>query len=160
VDLTYETDYLGAGPDSLKELAEGKGAFAEVLEKAEKPMIILGSGVLVQHQPDALIAMPELLEFRRIWPFFPFRHELKGPDVEIAPVWIRGVGPLPKDPVIVRVHVHGDVREDPGRDIPAESPDNGVSYLLSAGLGVRSQGDDSQCRGQGAARAPGCLSAG
>ena len=57
VDLTYETDYLGAGPDSLKELAEGKGAFAEVLEKAEKPMIILGSGVLARADGDALLAL-------------------------------------------------------------------------------------------------------
>jgi NADH-quinone oxidoreductase subunit G len=57
VDLTYQTEYLGAGPDSLKELAEGKGAFAEVLEKAEKPMIILGSGLLAREDGEALLAL-------------------------------------------------------------------------------------------------------
>ena len=52
VDLTYPYDYLGAGPDSLAEIAEGKGSqggsFAEILEKAERPMIILGMGALAR----------------------------------------------------------------------------------------------------------------
>jgi NADH-quinone oxidoreductase subunit G len=50
VDLTYEFDHLGAGPDTLKELADGKGTFAEVLKSAEKPMIIVGMGAL--SRPD------------------------------------------------------------------------------------------------------------
>ncbi len=57
VDLTYDLDYLGAGPETLKELAEGKGAFAEVLEKAEKPMIILGSGALTREDGEAVLAL-------------------------------------------------------------------------------------------------------
>ncbi|RDD62157.1 NADH-quinone oxidoreductase subunit NuoG [Ferruginivarius sediminum] len=50
VDLTYEVEHLGAGPETLKELADGKGAFAEVLKSAEKPMVIVGMGAL--SRPD------------------------------------------------------------------------------------------------------------
>jgi NADH-quinone oxidoreductase subunit G len=45
VDLNYPVKYLGAGAETLNELAEGKGAFADVLSKAQNPMIILGAGV-------------------------------------------------------------------------------------------------------------------
>jgi len=44
VDLNYPYKYLGAGPETLEELAKGKGAFADVLSKAQNPMIILGPG--------------------------------------------------------------------------------------------------------------------
>jgi NADH-quinone oxidoreductase subunit G len=43
-DLNYPYKYLGAGPETLEELAKGKGAFADVLSKAQNPMIILGPG--------------------------------------------------------------------------------------------------------------------
>jgi len=46
VDLNYPTKYLGAGPETLAELADGKGAFADVLKNAKNPMIILGMGAL------------------------------------------------------------------------------------------------------------------
>ncbi len=46
VDLNYPARFLGSGPDTLAELASGKGAFAEVLSKAQNPMIILGQGAL------------------------------------------------------------------------------------------------------------------
>ncbi|MBI3440437.1 MAG: NADH-quinone oxidoreductase subunit G [Proteobacteria bacterium] len=46
MDLNYPTKYLGAGPETLEELLNGKGAFADVLSKAQNPMIILGAGAL------------------------------------------------------------------------------------------------------------------
>ncbi len=46
IDLNYPSKYLGAGPETLAELASGKGAFAEVLSKAQNSMIILGPGAL------------------------------------------------------------------------------------------------------------------
>lgn len=46
MDLNYPTKYLGAGPETLEELLNGKGSFAEVLSKAQNPMIILGAGAL------------------------------------------------------------------------------------------------------------------
>ena len=57
VDLTYQTDYLGAGPETLKEVAEGRGAGAEMLEKADKPMLILGMGTLARPDGAAVLAL-------------------------------------------------------------------------------------------------------
>jgi NADH-quinone oxidoreductase subunit G len=44
VDLAYPYEHLGAGPDTLAEIANGKHAFADVLKAAGKPMIIIGQG--------------------------------------------------------------------------------------------------------------------
>jgi NADH-quinone oxidoreductase subunit G len=46
VDLTYPVEHLGNGLESLAELASGKGSFAEVLAKAERPLIIVGEGAV------------------------------------------------------------------------------------------------------------------
>ncbi len=43
-DLSYPTTYIGAGPESLKDLVAGKHSFAEILKDANKPMIIVGAG--------------------------------------------------------------------------------------------------------------------
>ncbi len=61
VDLTYQTQYLGAGPETLKELAEGRHPFAEVLEKAAHPMLILGSGALARADGPAILALARAL---------------------------------------------------------------------------------------------------
>ncbi len=45
LDLTYPYAHIGAGPDSLTELSNGKHSFADVLKNAQKPMIIVGPGV-------------------------------------------------------------------------------------------------------------------
>src|SRR5690606_5549419 len=45
-DLTYPCSYLGEGLETLAELASGKGDFAEVLNKAERPLIIVGEGAV------------------------------------------------------------------------------------------------------------------
>ena len=57
VDLTYPTTYIGAGPDSLKDLIAGKHSFAEVLKKAQNPMIILGAGALMREDGPAIQAL-------------------------------------------------------------------------------------------------------
>ena len=44
VDLTYGAEHLGAGPDTLTELVEGKHSFAKALADAERPLIIVGAG--------------------------------------------------------------------------------------------------------------------
>lgn len=51
-DLTYPYDYIGAGPESLEEILSGKHPFAKTLQKAERPMLILGMGAL--RREDAL----------------------------------------------------------------------------------------------------------
>ncbi|WP_127143662.1 NADH-quinone oxidoreductase subunit NuoG [Pelagibacterium montanilacus] len=45
-DLTYDYTYLGAGIQSLTDLAGGKGDFAEVFKTAKRPMVIVGEGAL------------------------------------------------------------------------------------------------------------------
>jgi len=48
VDLTYDTEYLGAGPQTLAEIADGAHPFCETLKAAERPMLIVGPGALAR----------------------------------------------------------------------------------------------------------------
>ena len=63
VDLTYAYDYLGAGAESLANLAKSK--FAEALKAAERPLILIGAGALAR--PDgaviAALAAKAAIEF-------------------------------------------------------------------------------------------------
>ena len=45
-DLTYDYEYIGAGADTLKDVSDGSHKFAQVLAKAERPLIIVGQGAL------------------------------------------------------------------------------------------------------------------
>ncbi|ODT69782.1 MAG: NADH-quinone oxidoreductase subunit G [Pelagibacterium sp. SCN 63-23] len=45
-DLTYGYEYLGAGFETLLDLANGQGAFAETLKHAQRPLIIVGEGAV------------------------------------------------------------------------------------------------------------------
>jgi NADH-quinone oxidoreductase subunit G len=54
-DLTYDYDYLGAGPDSLSGLDYSK--FAEVLKAAKQPLMILGAGLFARKDGAALAAL-------------------------------------------------------------------------------------------------------
>jgi NADH-quinone oxidoreductase subunit G len=56
-DLTYGYDYLGAGPDTLAELAAGRHAFADTFKKAQHPLILLGSGALARPDGAAVAAL-------------------------------------------------------------------------------------------------------
>ena len=56
-DLTYPYDYLGAGPETLAELAAGKHSFAETLKNAERPLIIVGAGALARPDGAAVAAL-------------------------------------------------------------------------------------------------------
>ncbi len=57
VDLTYPSSYLGAGPRTLQEIADGSHAFADVLKRAERPMIIVGAGALARNDGAAVLAL-------------------------------------------------------------------------------------------------------
>jgi NADH-quinone oxidoreductase subunit G len=46
VDLTYGATHIGDGADALRALADGKHDFAEVMNGAQRPMLILGQGAL------------------------------------------------------------------------------------------------------------------
>jgi NADH-quinone oxidoreductase subunit G len=56
-DLTYAYDYLGAGTDTLGELAGGKGAFADVLKNASHPIVLVGAGATARHDGAAVLAL-------------------------------------------------------------------------------------------------------
>ncbi len=48
VDLRYQYEHIGAGPDSLAELAGGKHKFLAKLKKAERPIVVVGQGALAR----------------------------------------------------------------------------------------------------------------
>ncbi|SDR08561.1 NADH-quinone oxidoreductase subunit NuoG [Pseudovibrio sp. Tun.PSC04-5.I4] len=56
VDLTFDSEYLGAGPDTLADIASGKHAFAQVLKNAKKPMIIVGEGAIARDDGAAVLS--------------------------------------------------------------------------------------------------------
>jgi len=56
-DLTYAYDYLGAGTDSLSDLAAGKHSFADVLKNAKNPIVLVGSGAAARHDGAAVLAL-------------------------------------------------------------------------------------------------------
>ena len=53
--LTYPYDYLGAGPKTLMEVAEGPHAFAKVLKEAQRPMVIVGAGAYARADGAAVL---------------------------------------------------------------------------------------------------------
>jgi len=56
-DLTYFYDHLGAGPETLSELAAGCVNFAETLKQAERPLILVGAGALARPDGAAVAAL-------------------------------------------------------------------------------------------------------
>jgi NADH-quinone oxidoreductase subunit G len=61
LDLTYKYEHLGAGPDTLRALAEGRHPFLEMLRKAERPMLILGQGALARPDGAAVLHLARRL---------------------------------------------------------------------------------------------------
>jgi NADH-quinone oxidoreductase subunit G len=55
-DLTFEYDYLGAGPETLDALANGEGAFFDALKSAKRPAVIVGMGALKRDDGAAVLA--------------------------------------------------------------------------------------------------------
>jgi NADH-quinone oxidoreductase subunit G len=56
-DLTYPYQYLGAGPETLAELAAGRGDFAGLLKEAKNPLILLGTGAVARPDGAAVAAL-------------------------------------------------------------------------------------------------------
>jgi NADH-quinone oxidoreductase subunit G len=56
-DLTYPYDYLGAGPETLGQIAEGSHPFLSRLSAAERSMLILGQGALATADGAAVLAL-------------------------------------------------------------------------------------------------------
>jgi NADH-quinone oxidoreductase subunit G len=56
-DTRYDYTKLGAGPETLAELAEGRGSFFEVLQKAQRPLIIVGQGAVSRADGGAVLGL-------------------------------------------------------------------------------------------------------
>jgi NADH-quinone oxidoreductase subunit G len=56
-DLTYGYDYLGAGTESLADLAAGKHSFADVLKNAKNPMVLVGTDATARHDGAAVLTL-------------------------------------------------------------------------------------------------------
>jgi NADH-quinone oxidoreductase subunit G len=59
-DLTYDYDYLGAGPQTLREVADGSHAFAQTLKNAKRPMLIIGQGALSRSDGADILGLAAL----------------------------------------------------------------------------------------------------
>jgi NADH-quinone oxidoreductase subunit G len=57
VDLTYSYDYLGAGPETLAEMANGERSFGKVLAEAKRPLILVGPGALARPDGAAVLSL-------------------------------------------------------------------------------------------------------
>jgi NADH-quinone oxidoreductase subunit G len=56
-ELTYAVEYLGAGAQSLAEIAEGRNMFAGVLRQSKRPMVVVGAGAYARPDGAALLAL-------------------------------------------------------------------------------------------------------
>ncbi len=54
-NLTYPCDYLGAGPQTLKEIADGKHSFGRTLQEAKHPLVIVGAGAVARADGAAVL---------------------------------------------------------------------------------------------------------
>ena len=53
-DLTYDYEHIGAGTDSLVDLAAAKHSFAELLKGAKHPLVLVGAGAIARHDGAAI----------------------------------------------------------------------------------------------------------
>ncbi len=56
-DLTFNFDYLGAGPETLAKLADRSHPFVKTLDGVERPMVILGQAALARPDGAAVLAL-------------------------------------------------------------------------------------------------------
>ena len=61
VEPTFKVDRLGAGPETLVDLAAGKHSFFKILERAERPMVVLGAGALARPDGAAILGLVRTL---------------------------------------------------------------------------------------------------
>lgn len=93
-DLTYEYEYLGAGPQTLLDLAFGQGGFADVLAAAKNPVIIVGTGALTRADGAGVLSAARTLAekvgaVRADWNGFNVLHtaaaRVAGLDLAVVP---------------------------------------------------------------------------
>lgn len=83
VDLTYDYEHLGTGPDAFDGLFRRDSEMAEALRNAERPMIVIGESVLCREDGEAILkaAHDYALEIQAIkddWAGFGVLHSAAG----------------------------------------------------------------------------------
>jgi NADH-quinone oxidoreductase subunit G len=163
-DLTYKYEYLGAGPQTLADVAALSHPFAEVLRKAEHPMILLGQGALARSDGMAIAALAakaavDLGAIKDGWNGFSVLHtaaaRVGGLDVGFVPVddglnavqmaksgmielaFLLGADEIdiPPDAFVVYIGTHGD-RGAHLADVILP----GAAYTEKSGLYVNTEG--------------------
>ena len=56
-DLSYETTWVGAGPQTLNDIFDGRTPAADALRNAKKPVIIVGQGAVAREDGAAVLNM-------------------------------------------------------------------------------------------------------
>ena len=56
-DLTYDYEYLGAGPETLADLVAGRHSFAQKLSAAQRPLVVVGQGALSRADGLAVLSL-------------------------------------------------------------------------------------------------------
>jgi NADH-quinone oxidoreductase subunit G len=75
VELTYPVERLGAGPATLRDLADDKLGFAEKWRAAKNPLIIVGTSALARDDGGAVLALARsLATVRDDWNGFAVLH--------------------------------------------------------------------------------------
>jgi NADH-quinone oxidoreductase subunit G len=55
-DLTYKYDHLGAGTETLADLAAGRHSFADLIKGAKAPIVLVGAAAIARHDGAAVVA--------------------------------------------------------------------------------------------------------
>jgi len=64
LDLTFPVANLGAGPESLQAIVDGRDGFCEILDQAQRPMVIVGAGALARADGAAVLAAARAIATR------------------------------------------------------------------------------------------------
>jgi len=78
-DLNYAYEHLGTGTDTLQDMLDGKHSFADVLDKAKNPILILGTGAVRRDDGLAVQALARAVAekfdmVREDWNGYNFLH--------------------------------------------------------------------------------------
>ncbi|KAK2968046.1 hypothetical protein RJ640_003780 [Escallonia rubra] len=60
-EFNYDHQHLGTGPETLKEIAEGRHPFCSALKNAKNPAIIVGAGIFERNDKDAVFSVVEAI---------------------------------------------------------------------------------------------------
>jgi len=56
-DLTFDYEYLGAGPDSIANLMNDAGDFMAAMKNAKRPAVIIGTGAMMRNDSAAILGL-------------------------------------------------------------------------------------------------------